>query len=178
MSRYVKWAKKEYSLPIRIAASLCAGLIVVGLLPYLIIVSGPNWDRGMGLAGFANGLPNYIIGGLCLVVGMFFGFWSVYDEFERGRGTPLPMLPTQELLTQGPFRYCRNPMTFGTLMAYLGLAIIAGTFAGIGVMLCFGVLLVIYLKCLEEDELAERFGEAYLRYKRQVPFLIPRPPKN
>jgi len=53
----------------------------------------------------------------------------------RGRGTPLPVMPTQELLTEGPFRYSRNPMTLGTILAYLA-------------------------------------------YKREVPFIIPRPPKR
>ena len=39
-------------------------------------------------------------------------------------------------------------------------------------------LLVLYLKRIEERELAERFGEAYLTYNREVPFIIPRLPKK
>ncbi|MCK7467007.1 MAG: hypothetical protein MZU91_01865 [Desulfosudis oleivorans] len=35
---------------------------------------------------------------------------------------------------------------------------------------------MLYLKLLEEKELTERFGEAYLAYKREVPFIIPRLP--
>ena len=69
-------------------------------------------------------------------------------------------------------------MTLGTVTAYLGIAVYAGTIAGIGIVLCFGTLLVLYLKLLEEKELAERFGEAYLTYKREVPFIIPRLPKR
>jgi protein-S-isoprenylcysteine O-methyltransferase Ste14 len=69
-------------------------------------------------------------------------------------------------------------MTLGTVTAYLGIGIYAGTIAGIGIVLCFGALLVLYLKLLEEKELAERFGEAYLAYKREVPFIIPRLPKR
>jgi protein-S-isoprenylcysteine O-methyltransferase Ste14 len=38
--------------------------------------------------------------------------------------------------------------------------------------------LILYLKQLEEKELAERFGEAYLQYRREVPFIIPRQPKR
>jgi len=35
-------------------------------------------------------------------------------------------------------------------------------------------LLLVYLKRMEEKELAERFGEEYLAYRRDVPFIIPR----
>ena len=83
-------------------------------------------------------------------------------------------MPTQELLVDGPFRYCRNPMTLGTILAYLGIGIGAGTIAGTALVLGLSGSLLGYLKRFEEPELAERFGEAYLAYKREVPFLIPR----
>jgi protein-S-isoprenylcysteine O-methyltransferase Ste14 len=115
-----------------------------------------------------------VLGGLLLVLGFSLGFWSIITQLTRGRGTPLPVMPTQELLTEGPFRYCRNPMTLGTILAYLGIAVAVGTTAGALLVSALAGSLVTYLKRLEEGELAERFGEAYLAYKREVPFLIPR----
>lgn len=41
-------------------------------------------------------------------------------------------------------------------------------------VLLFGVFLVVYIKRVEEPELARRFGEEYLAYKQRTPFLIPR----
>jgi hypothetical protein len=38
--------------------------------------------------------------------------------------------------------------------------------------------LLVYLKRLDEGELAERFGEAYLAHKRASPFTIPRLPRR
>jgi protein-S-isoprenylcysteine O-methyltransferase Ste14 len=178
MSRYKKWAQKEHSLGVRIAATLPAGLIIVILLPYLIVWVGPALDQRFGLPPIELGFWNYLLGGLLLLVGLSFALWSVYIQFDRGRGTPLPMLPTQELLVRGPYRYCRNPMTLGTLLAYLGLAIGAGSLSGIGIVLCVAALLITYLKRFEERELTERFGEAYRRYRREVPFIIPRLPKR
>jgi protein-S-isoprenylcysteine O-methyltransferase Ste14 len=87
-------------------------------------------------------------------------------------------MPTQELLTEGPFRYCRNPMTLGTILAYLGIGIAARTIAGTVLVFSLAASLVVYLKRLEEGELAERFGEAYLAYKRETPFIIPRLPRG
>jgi protein-S-isoprenylcysteine O-methyltransferase Ste14 len=88
------------------------------------------------------------------------------------------MMPTQELLTEGPFRYCRNPMTLGAILAYLGIALAARTTAGMAFVLSFAAVLLTYLKRLEERELAERFGEAYLAYRRATPFIVPRLPRQ
>ena len=178
MNLYSKFAQKEHSQGRRIATTLLVGPIFLILLPYVLIVVSPNLDQRMGLEGFRVGAVNTIVGGLMMLAGFAFAFWSIYMQLTRGRGTPLPVMPTQELLTRGPFAYCRNPMTLGTILAYLGLAIIVGTVAGVAIVLLLGALLVLYLKRLEEGELAERFGDAYLQYKREVPFIIPRLPKR
>ena len=178
MSRYAKFAQKEYSLNRRLLALLPAGVFFLFLLPYVIIVVGPNMDKRLGLEGFYAGAVNWILGGLMMVAGFTFAMWSIYAQLTRGRGTPLPVMPTQELLIGGPFRYCRNPMTLGTILAYSGLAIVVGTVAGFTLVLLLGGLLLFYLKLFEEEELAERFGDPYLQYKREVPFIIPRRPKR
>jgi protein-S-isoprenylcysteine O-methyltransferase Ste14 len=178
MSRYVKWAQKEHSEGSRVAAMLLAGVVFIFLLPYVILVVGPSLDQRLGIEGFYFGVVNIVLGGLMMIVGGTFALWSIYAQLTRGRGTPLPVMPTQELLISGPFRYCRNPMTLGTILLYLGLSILVGTVAGVGIVLVLGSLLIIYLKRFEERELEERFGEAYLAYKRETPFIIPRRPKS
>lgn len=174
MSLYSRWARKEHREGVRIGASLLAGVLFLFLLPYTIIKGGAALDRLIGLPHFDLGAWNYLFGGFLVVFGLTFAEWSIITQLTRGRGTPLPMLPTQELLVGSPFRYCRNPMTLGTILAYLGVGVAAGTIAGIGLVLVFAGLLIFYLKRFEEKELAERFGDAYLDYQREVPFMIPR----
>jgi protein-S-isoprenylcysteine O-methyltransferase Ste14 len=174
MSRYAKWAQREHSEARRIAVTLLAGPVFLGLLPFIVAGVGPRLDRRLGLPSLKIGRVNRVLGGLLTVLGFSLGFWSVVTQLDRGRGTPLPVMPTQELLTEGPFRYCRNPMTLGTILAYLGIAVGVGTVAGTGLVLSLSASLLVYLKRLEEGELAERFGEAYLAYKREVPFIVPR----
>ena len=178
MSRYSKWAQREHSAARRIAITLLAGVVFVALLPFLVAAIGPRVDRRLGLPSLRIGRVNRVVGGLLTVLGFSLGFWSVIAQLTRGRGTPLPVLPAQELLTEGPFRYCRNPMTLGAILAYLGIAVGVGTIAGTLLVLCLAALLVVYLKRLEEGELAERFGEAYSAYRREVPFIIPRLPQR
>ena len=178
MSRYAKWAQREHSEARRIAITLLAGPVFLGLLPFLVAGLGPRLDRRLGLPSLRIGRVNRVLGGLLMVLGFSLGFWSVVTQLTRGRGTPLPVMPTQELLTEGPFRYCRNPMTLGTILAYLGIGVGVGTIAGTVLVLGLSGSLLVYLKRLEEGELAERFGEAYLAYRREVPFIIPRPPQR
>ena len=148
--------------------------VFLALLPLLVAGVGRSLDRRLGPGPFRIRRANLVLGGLLALAGFFLGFWSIAAQLGRGRGTPLPVMPTRELLTDGPFRHCRNPMTLGTILAYLGIAVAAGTVAGTGFVLGLTLLLVTYLKCFEEKELAERFGEAYVAYRRDVPFIIPR----
>lgn len=172
-SRYVTWARTEHSEATRIRTTALAGPVFLGVLPWLVAGVGPRLDRRLGLPPLGIGGANRVLGGLLTVLGFSLGFWSVVTQLTRGRGTPLPVMPTQELLTEGPFRYCRNPMTLGAILAYLGMAVAARTTAGMGFVLALAASLLVYLKRLEEGELAERFGAAYLAYKREAPFIIP-----
>jgi protein-S-isoprenylcysteine O-methyltransferase Ste14 len=176
MSRYARWAQGEHSEAARIAAMVPLGPLFLGLLPFVVAGIGPRVDRRLGLPAPGIGWVTRTLGGLLAVLGFSLGLWSVNAQLSRGRGTPLPVMPTQQLLTDGPFRYCRNPMTLGTILAYLGIAIAARTTAGAAFVVALAASLLVYLKRLEEGELAERFGEAYVAYKHATPFIIPRLP--
>jgi len=176
MSRYSRWAEKEHSEGARIIALLPAGVLFLLLLPYLLLVISPSLDTRLGLDLLSPGPVSLAVGGILIAIGFAFAQWSIYMQFTNGRGTPLPVMPTQRLITTGPFRYCRNPMTLGTILAYLGLSIAAATIIGILIVVALATLLLVYLKRMEENELAERFGEDYLAYRRDVPFIIPRLP--
>ena len=174
MSRYARWAANEHSEATRIAALLPAGPVFLGLIPFLVAGIGPRLDRRLRLQPLGIRSVNRIVGGILTVLGFSLAFRSIDMQLNRGRGTPLPVMPTQELVTDGPFRYCRNPMTLGTIMGYLGMAIAARTTAGTLMVVSLAASLLLYLKRLEEGELTARFGEAYLVYKRETPFIIPR----
>lgn len=178
MSRYLRWSRTEHGERTRIGVTLLAGPVFLGALPFIVAGIGPRLDRRLGLAPLRAGPLGRLLGGLLAAAGFSLGFWSVYAQLDRGRGTPLPVMPTQELLTDGPFRSCRNPMTLGAILAYLGIAVAARTAAGTAIVLSFAAALLAYLKRLEEPELAERFGEAYLAYKRTTPFIVPRRPRR
>jgi protein-S-isoprenylcysteine O-methyltransferase Ste14 len=152
------------------------GPVFLVVLPFLVAGIGPRVDRRLGLPAPGVRGVSRMLGVLLTILGYSLGFWSVNTQLTRGRGTPLPVMPTQELLTEGPFRYCRNPMTLGTILAYLGMAVAARTITGAAFVVALAASLLTYLKRLEEGELAERFGEAYLAYRDATPFIVPRRP--
>lgn len=175
MSLYARWARRERRESTRIVATALVGPVFLGLLPMLVARVGPRLDRRIGLRPWRLGGLNLILGLPVTAMGFALAFWSIDAQLGRGRGTPLPVMPTQALLTDGPFRLCRNPMTLGAILAYLGMAIAVGTRTGTAFVLAMAAALLAYLKRLEERELVERFGDAYLAYRREVPFILPRP---
>jgi protein-S-isoprenylcysteine O-methyltransferase Ste14 len=174
LSKFTKWATKEYSEKRRFVTLLGLALIFVLAIPLFLIFVCTAIDRCFGFPSFYHGLPNIIAGIVLILAGFTFAMWSIYAQFTLGRGTPIPMMPTQKLVISRPFNYCRNPMTFGTILLYLGIAIWIGSPAVVAVMVLLDILLIVYIKRVEENELQERYGEEYTKYKEMTPFLIPR----
>jgi protein-S-isoprenylcysteine O-methyltransferase Ste14 len=88
----------------------------------------------------------------------------------RRHGTPFnPARPAKALVTDGPYRFTRNPMYVGMACAYAGAAI--GVSALWSLALLPAVLFVIDRAIVprEERHLAETFGEEYERYRLRVP---------
>lgn len=109
-----------------------------------------------------------------ILLGGPLAIWTIITQIQLASGTPFPMLPTQRLLIVGPFKYCRNPMTLGTVDAYLGVAILVGSISALLSVVLFAALLITYLKTVEEKELELRFGNEYVEYKKTTPFMIPK----
>jgi protein-S-isoprenylcysteine O-methyltransferase Ste14 len=174
MKYYSKWARREYSLPKRLFLTFLAGIVFAFLIPYTLTKLLPKLDILLSIPGFYCGTINLIVGGLFLVIGGFFGFWSIGDQLFQARGTPVPFMATQTLLVTGPFRLCRNPMAFGAFLAYFGITVLVGSISAFASVIIFAVLLITYIKLIEEKELEARFGKSYLDYKGATPFMIPR----
>jgi len=172
--KLLEQASHEYSPKKRFIALLLLAPIFLFLLPYLFIRLGARLDQWLQWPPILSLPFNLILGWLLIVLGWLLGMWSNYIQFTLGKGTPVPLMATQKLIVQPPYTYCRNPMAVGAIVMYLGVAILFRSIGAVILVLLFAGLLLIYIKRVEEKEMEIRFGEEYLAYKRQTPFLIPR----
>jgi protein-S-isoprenylcysteine O-methyltransferase Ste14 len=167
------WSQREFSPQSRLAGLAVEGFFFVILLPIGMRRAGNRLDRHLKLPKFSLPAIGKGLSLLLAAAGLIFALWSIRDQFERGRGTPVPAMPTQELLTGGPYTHSRNPMALGTLLLYLGLGLWSGSLSMIALVLAFFGLLLVYIKRVEEREMEARFGDAYRAYRRNTPFLLP-----
>ena len=173
MKRFLDWSKQEYSLRTRLLALIPAGLVFLIFFPYILVVLLPRLDAALLLPSLFFGAINFIIGGLLVTLGAIFGFLSIYPANDTGAGHSPPGDGHAKITHHGVFKYSRNPMLFGTFCAYLGVAIMVGSISAMAAVVLFTLLIITYIKTLEEKELELRFGQEYLDYKASTPFFFP-----
>jgi protein-S-isoprenylcysteine O-methyltransferase Ste14 len=82
--------------------------------------------------------------------------------------TVKPLEESTALITDGVFRFSRHPMYLGFVFILLGIASLMGSLTPYVIVIGFAVFMQIVFIRFEEKKLEETFGEAWLRYKRNV----------
>jgi protein-S-isoprenylcysteine O-methyltransferase Ste14 len=137
---------------------LLAALIAVAVAAgYVIPLPWPGQDDLMAhVAGLALGLA-----GLALIA------WAAWTLRRHGT-TILPDKAADVLVTDGPFRFRRNPIYIGHVLVLLGIAEVTHNI-WFAILAIPYVPLVTWLAILpEERHLEARFGDAYRAYKARA----------
>lgn len=92
--------------------------------------------------------------------------WLDLDDAAPGPEEP-------RLVLRGPFGLVRHPQTLALLLL-LGGAALHWPRPAFWVPALIAATVILALAASEEPRLAQRFGTAYQRYQRAVPFLLPR----
>jgi protein-S-isoprenylcysteine O-methyltransferase Ste14 len=107
------------------------------------------------------------VGIVLVVVGLALGFLGL-SQLMRAHTPPNPHEPTTALVTDGPYRFSRNPIYLGFLLSYLGFTALAGTFWGL-ILLPFLLWTVTHAVIHAEEQYLEgTFGEKYAAYVSRV----------
>ena len=164
----VKRSAKEHSIIVRILTTLVGATLVVAGIPAVIFLSGKFLYKASILQQQVSQTASIV----CFILGIPWMFSAVLWQLVRGKGTPVPVVPTKHFLQNGPYRYVRNPMMLGFILYVLGWAFLLNEAGAFLAAAGFIVFLLAEVKIIEEPELEKRFGDAYREYKKEIPFVF------
>jgi protein-S-isoprenylcysteine O-methyltransferase Ste14 len=131
------------------------------------------WEHAGDWMAVRSGLGS-VIGIMLFVGGVALAMWAGCYLIGFGRGTPLPLDPPRRLVTNGPYRWVRNPQAIAMVSMVVG-ELLTVKSDWLWVML---PLTIIYLEAvvgpIEAKQLARDFGLEYESYSARVPKWIPR----
>jgi protein-S-isoprenylcysteine O-methyltransferase Ste14 len=144
---------------------LLPGTVTV-LVPYLVITNRLSGDPQAG---------NFIryFGALPMAIGFAILLKCVWDFAAVGRGTLAPVDPPKTLVVRGLYRFVRNPMYVGVILALSGEALWFLSWELVLFALLFFGLVHSFVVFYEEPTLRRQFGESYHRYCRSVNRWLP-----
>jgi protein-S-isoprenylcysteine O-methyltransferase Ste14 len=90
------------------------------------------------------------------------------SAFKKQNTTVKPFQESSVLITDGLFRYTRNPMYLGFVLILLGIAIFLGTVLPFLIIILFIIFIYRTFIQVEEQMLEENFGEEWNNYKKRV----------
>jgi protein-S-isoprenylcysteine O-methyltransferase Ste14 len=111
--------------------------------------------------------PAKLLGLIPMLVGLVMNVWAS-NVFNRVGTAIEPFRQSDQLVTNGLYRFTRNPMYLGFVLVLVGVAVMLGSLTPLLVIPPFIALTTIRFIHPEESALEERFGTAYLEYKRRV----------
>jgi protein-S-isoprenylcysteine O-methyltransferase Ste14 len=133
-----------------------AGALVIGLLA----------NRLLRLRFLPRRLAR-TLGPLLFVSGLLVGLLG-FLEVRRAGSNGDPREPTTTVVTEGPYRFTRNPMYLGFTLQYVGISALFN--ALLPILLLPAVQQLMRRGVIEREEryLERKFGEEYLHYKESV----------
>ncbi len=143
-------------------------VLLFGIAITKAIKTSDDWIMGLALP-----VPSPIGLAVLILTGLALAF-TMLNLALSGLGGPA-LASSLKLATGWMYKYIRNPMVlamFTWLIAW-GLYLQSGAFI-VWVLLLVVPVEVMFEKLYEERELEIRFGESYLAYKANTPFMFPR----
>ena len=120
------------------------------------------WDSSFLPTGLAIGL-----GAPLLTAGVLLGLWSIWTMVSQGEH-PEPGRGTKKIISNGPFRYSRNPSYVALVLSATGLGLVLNSVPVLaGVPLGF-IVLAYWVVPAEERYLAAVLKDHYTAYLARV----------
>jgi len=158
---------------------LAAAALFLFVIPKILLYVGESLDLYVIPASTLQ--PIHLAGVPVLLAGFLLSVASIWQLYSLGSGMPWGDVAedsqSSRLVTGGLYRYTRNPMLLGYGLFMMGVGLIYGSFTTAFILPTLLVAAVsLWIKRKEEPELVKRFGQEYIIYRDETPFIIPRNP--
>ncbi len=108
-----------------------------------------------------------VLGAILSILGVGSAAWGRRIMVQAGTNVS-PFKPSTAIVTDGPFRFSRNPLYVGITSLFIGLSLLIGTWWGFILMVPAALILHYGVILREERYLKQKFGDIYLAYKSEV----------
>lgn len=107
------------------------------------------------------------IGYALVVIGLVLPIGAA-NQFREAGTTLDPYHSVRQIVTSGPYGFCRNPIYLGFVCFLIGFTFIFRTYWGLILSPLFALLMNILVIKYEEAYLEQKFGDVYTSYKSRV----------
>jgi protein-S-isoprenylcysteine O-methyltransferase Ste14 len=141
--------------PLILVVTLVVGAVFDRVYP--VVIFGPE------VAPFAR----YVAATVFIIAGL--AGMAIFHRAFRRHGTNVPTYrPATALVTDGPYRYSRNPGYVSVFLIYAGIVLAADSVWLLALVVVFAFVIRYGVVAREERYLEHKFGEDYRRYKADV----------
>lgn len=143
--------------------------LFVPLLVVLLVFRKPGTTAGWGLITMADLTGLFVaLCGFALRVAVI----AYKKPGTSGRGTNIEV---RELVTDGAYQVCRNPLYLGNFLIWMGLVVMRWDLVFLAAIVVFFAIEYYFIIRAEEAYLSGHFGKAYDDFRKSVPAFFPRP---
>jgi len=146
-------------------------IFVLVIIPAIMVLIDPFSALSLGLWRW-SGVLFIVFGGAVLISTRRAIYqpsqWDGTSYALPGTGEP------NQLVTNGPYRFVRHPMVASVILVLVGETLLTQSLMlalWIAFVMVVGILIMVYV---EEPRLEKKFGDAYRKYKKEVPRFIPK----
>ncbi len=169
MFRQARPTSTDYVLFKTLTQIVVVWSLILVVFPYLITVV----EDKLGIQRLSFPFQGPIAGVLFVLLSSI-GIYAAVVMSRIGKGTPLPLDHASDLVVLGPYAYVRNPMAVSGIGQGLAVALFLGSPLVAVYALMGSAIWQFVFRPLEEDDLADRFGDGYLKYCDAVLCWVPR----
>ena len=147
---------------------------ILGFLLFVVGIPALMWLASGRPFPWAPSMLWAISAMILIVAGLALSIWSIVYMKKVGEGNPFDaynheVAPrTKHLMTDGPYKFTRNPMLVGVYIYDIGVMLWLHSWWPLAVFAVEVVLLTLQVRS-EEKRLEADFGEEYLEYRKRVP---------